>query len=298
MLARGIILSLRALSELALFPRSSPSSSCNTLHPTLQSGWTWMTKDGPNKGKSFQVPTIPIVCEKTAPHAVHWVVAVFHSFKTHLHPIAIDADTSKVHQGWLRLYQNNLYVHLHSQLKAPSPPLPPKPSLQPTPPKTMSPVVPSTTATDPIAELRAEISSLWDKFYKYIATHEACCCRKDSSNEESTHSPPPPPHYVLKIEDGALKAFINPPSWLATVLRAPDLPTRFTGNLVICCPVWLGSPSRDALEAIKLKFGGSSPFYLGVSQNGHLTVSTMADRSLVTNSFSCPPDPSVPMACP
>ncbi|KAI6040125.1 hypothetical protein EDC04DRAFT_2998953 [Pisolithus marmoratus] len=247
-----------------------------------------MTKDSPNKGKSFQVPTIPIVCEKTAPHAVHWVVTVFHLFKTHLHPITIDTDTGKVHQGWLHLYQNNLYVHLHTQLKVPPPPLPPKPSPQPTHvSKAMPLVAPSTTATDPVAELQAEISSLWDKFYKYIATHEACCHHsnpsptaslEDGSNEESTHSPPPPPCYTLrKIEDNAIEAFINPPTWLATVLRAPDLPTHFTGNLIICCPVSLGSPPRDALEAIKLKFGGSSPFYLGVGQNGHLTVSAMAE---------------------
>ncbi|KAI6010267.1 hypothetical protein EDC04DRAFT_2610278 [Pisolithus marmoratus] len=268
-----------------------------------------MTKDGPNKGKSFQVPTIPIICEKTAPCAVHWVVTVFHLFKTHLHPVTIDTDTGKVCQGWLCLYQNNLYVHLCSQLKAPPPPLPPKPSLQPThTPKTTPPMVPSTTTTDPVAELQAKISSLRDKFYKYITTHEACChhsnpspsaSSEDSSNAESTHSPPPPPHYILrKIEDNAVEAFVDPPTWLATVLRAPDLPTCFTGNLIICCPVSLGSPPRDALEAIKLKFGGSSPFYLGVSQNGHLTVSATADRSLVTNSFSFPPDPSVPMARP
>ncbi|KAI5983726.1 hypothetical protein EDC04DRAFT_2616036 [Pisolithus marmoratus] len=272
MLARGITLSLRALSELILSLQSSPI-------------WTWMTKDGPNKGKSFQVPTIPIVCEKTAPHAVHWVVTVFHSFKTHLHPVTIDTDTGKVHQGWLRLYQNNLYVHLRSQLKVPPPPLPPRPSLQSTcTPKATPSVVPSTTATDPVAKLQAEISSL---------NPSPSASLEDGSNKEST------PRYVLKkIEDNTIEAFINPPTWLATGLKAPDLPTCFTGKLIICCPMSLGPPPRDALEAIKLKFGGSSPFYLRVSQNGHLTVSAMAERSLVTNSFMFPPDPSVPMACP
>ncbi|KAI6024363.1 hypothetical protein EDC04DRAFT_2606531 [Pisolithus marmoratus] len=78
-------------------------------HPPI---WTWTTKDSPNKGKSFKVPTIPIICKKAAPCTIHWVVAVFHLFKTHLHPVAIDANTGKVHQGWLHLYQNNLWVHL------------------------------------------------------------------------------------------------------------------------------------------------------------------------------------------
>ncbi|KAI5989688.1 hypothetical protein EDD15DRAFT_2370395 [Pisolithus albus] len=46
--------------------------------------WTWSVKASPNKGKAFQVPTIPIACDKTAPWAVQWIVAVFHSFKAHL----------------------------------------------------------------------------------------------------------------------------------------------------------------------------------------------------------------------
>ncbi|KAI6000438.1 hypothetical protein EDC04DRAFT_2908788 [Pisolithus marmoratus] len=70
--------------------------------------WTWTTKDGPNKGRSFQVPTIPITCVKTAPKAVHWMVAVFHLFKAHLNPVAIHSDTGRVLPGWLRLYQNNI----------------------------------------------------------------------------------------------------------------------------------------------------------------------------------------------
>ncbi|KAI6000235.1 hypothetical protein EDC04DRAFT_2612098 [Pisolithus marmoratus] len=124
-----------------------------------------MTKDGPNKGKSFQVPTIPIVCKKAAPCTVHWVVVVFHSFKTHLHPVALNTDSGKVHQGWLCLYQNNLYVHLWSQLKAPTSPPPPKPSPQPTCPSGVLPAKgPPTTAPDPIAELWAKISALYEKF--------------------------------------------------------------------------------------------------------------------------------------
>ncbi|KAI6006400.1 hypothetical protein EDC04DRAFT_2611472 [Pisolithus marmoratus] len=206
-------------------------------HPPV---WTWTTKDGPNKGKSFQVPTIPIVCEKTAPCTVHWVVVVFHSFKTHLHPITIDTDSGKVHQGWLHLYQNNLH-----------PPQPP----------------PSTASS------------------------------KEDSDEESTHDPPPPPSYTLKkIEDNVIKAFVNPPHWLVSFLTTPNIPTCFTSRLSVVSLLSLGSLLGDALEAVKLKFGGSSPFYVGVSQNGLLTISAMADCGLVTQMFAYPSNPSIPTA--
>ncbi|KAI6015524.1 hypothetical protein PISMIDRAFT_115524, partial [Pisolithus microcarpus 441] len=99
-------------------------------HPPI---WTWSVKAGPNKDKSFQVPTVPIACDKTAPRAVQWIVAVFHSFKAHLNPIAISADTGKVHPAWLRLYQNNLHIHLCNQLKA-------RPSGKRSAPPTSSPV--------------------------------------------------------------------------------------------------------------------------------------------------------------
>lgn len=108
---------------------------------------TWTTKDGPNKGNSFPVQTTPIICEKNAPKVVHLMVAVFHSFKTHLKPIAIDAETGRVHPGWLRLYRSNMYVHLRSQLKA-SLPKRAQPPPKPSPPPTRDYAA---TARDPVA---------------------------------------------------------------------------------------------------------------------------------------------------
>ncbi|KAI6024359.1 hypothetical protein EDC04DRAFT_2606526 [Pisolithus marmoratus] len=96
------------------------------------------TKDGPNKGKSFQAPTIPLTCKKTAPRAVQWLVTVFHPFKAHLNPVAIDNKTKR---GQLKA---------SSPLRNWPPPPPPQPPWLP----------PSTTAPGTIAKLQAEIQPL------------------------------------------------------------------------------------------------------------------------------------------
>ncbi|KAI5993388.1 hypothetical protein EDC04DRAFT_2910794 [Pisolithus marmoratus] len=154
------------------------------------STWTWTTKDGPNKGKSFQVPTIPIKCDKSAPKAIHCMVAVFHLYKAHLNPVALDSDNGRVKQGWLRLYQNNMYVHLRGQLKGRTPPkqaTPPPP--KPCPPTHPNPDQgPPTTAKPPslehvLAELQREIHELWERFSNYISSDEACCMLNNHSPE-------------------------------------------------------------------------------------------------------------------
>ncbi|KAI5988662.1 hypothetical protein EDC04DRAFT_2912469 [Pisolithus marmoratus] len=222
-----------------------------TSHPPV---WTWMTKDGPNKGKSFQVPTVPVVCEKTTPRAIRWLVAVFHSFKTHLNPVAIDTETGKVHQGWLHLYQNNLHVHLQSQLKVASPPSPPAKPWPPTPHppgKTPAKAHPTTTNSQ-IAALQVEIRA---------------------------HLFPPPPQFSLQgvNSDGSPTAVTDHPTWLVTALWTPDIPDCFTGNLVYTSPLTLSPFPGNIIEAVKLKFGGASPFYLGVSWSRHLAVAATSE---------------------
>ncbi|KAI6017425.1 hypothetical protein EDC04DRAFT_2608047 [Pisolithus marmoratus] len=249
--------------------------------------WTWMTKDGPNKGKSFQVPTIP--------HTIHWVVVVFHSFKTHLNPVAIDTDTSKDHQGWLCLYQNNLYVHLQSLLKAP-PPLTTKPSPQPSQP-TGTPQAKghSTTAPDPIAELHVEIHSLCENNSLSSASSEA-----SSEKEPSPATPHPPKKLLISCVDceGSPGFLTNPPSWLVTFLQTPGLLPRFTVLPLVCTPLSLTPLPGDTKEAVRLRFGSASPFYVGVGSSGVMTFSTSTDCGLVTHTYDYPPDPSVLTICP
>ncbi|KAI6009955.1 hypothetical protein EDC04DRAFT_2610429 [Pisolithus marmoratus] len=206
--------------------------------------WTWITKDSPNTGNSFQVPTIPITCDKAAPKAICWMAAVFHSYKAHLNPIAIDKDSGRVKQGWLRLYQNNMYVHLQGQLKtctSPKQVLPP--STKPTPP-TQHPnpdqVSPSTVnpLENMLAELQKELCELQEKFTNYILSHKACCMHgnhqsSESSSSEDGHNDkvpprsPPLPHLYITDHDGSSVPDPNPPTWLVTTLTNPSIPPIF-----------------------------------------------------------------------
>ncbi|KAI6028184.1 hypothetical protein EDC04DRAFT_2605751 [Pisolithus marmoratus] len=255
--------------------------------------WTWMTKDGPNKGKSFQVPTIPIVCEKTAPHTVHWVVVVFHSFKTHLNPVTIDADTGKVHQGWIHLYQNNLYVHLQSLLKVP-PPLTTKPSPQPLQP-TGTPQAKghSTTAPDPVTELCE------GELFPFNSSSSASLEASSKKEPSPITSHPPKKLLILYMDcEGGSGFLTNPPSWLVTFLQTPDLPPHFTVLPLVCTPLSLTPLPGDTTEAVRLRFGSASPLYVRAGPSGAFAFSTSANCDLVTHTYDYPPDPSVLTICP
>ncbi|KAI5981239.1 hypothetical protein EDD15DRAFT_2380030 [Pisolithus albus] len=239
--------------------------------------WTWVTKDGRNKGKSFQVPTTPVACAKNAPRAVRWMVAVFHSFKAHLNPIAIDADSGRVHQGWLHLYQSNMYLHLQTQIKAlqprhpPIPPNPPNPTAHPPPEilclsyeRRFIPYVRSSTITSSPTRHAALVA----------ATNHLMPPRRLTPSKGLTPPSPSPPAFTL-VEAG------------------PDGREDRRMHLTMPAPLSTSLP-EPVLEAIKLRFVGSPPFYLGISRLGALAVATTADRSLVSTILNFPSDPSVP----
>ncbi|KAF9243580.1 hypothetical protein BU15DRAFT_72241 [Melanogaster broomeanus] len=95
--------------------------------------WQWTTKNGPNAGKTFKVPTIPTHCPKGSCKAISWLVNAFHSFKAHLTPSVL--HDGKVPKPLLQIYQSNMPVApgaapstlnpekavLHSQAMSPPP---------------------------------------------------------------------------------------------------------------------------------------------------------------------------------
>ncbi|KAI6137010.1 hypothetical protein F5141DRAFT_1209314 [Pisolithus sp. B1] len=266
--------------------------------------WTWTTKDGPSKGKSFKVPTIPIACDCSAPWVVQWIIMVFHSFKAHLNPVTLDPQSGRVLPRWLCLYQNNFYVHLQSQLRTGSMPTQ-APTTTPKPPQPTQPLIPSTTA-NPLSELQEELQLLHEKFYQFMSSHEACCGRCSGSptnssksdsggDDSSSHSPIPPLPFTLmdNSPEGAVPVS-DPPSWLVAVLQHPDTLEDFTGELYSPGPPENQLHPRT-LTAIKLVFSGSPPFYLGIAGDKSLHVSAMADCALVATTLKLPPDPSIPL---
>ena len=83
-----------------------------SAHPLF---WFWTVKAGPNAGKSFCIPTVPTSCGKDSPQAVQWLISAFHAFKAQLTPKAINAKTGQVLPAYVKVYQNNMLLHLAQQ---------------------------------------------------------------------------------------------------------------------------------------------------------------------------------------
>jgi len=77
--------------------------------------WSWITKADPNAGTSFQVPTVPTLCPKDSPKAIHWIVSIFHVFKSQLAPQALNPEIGRENPAYVKLYQTNMLLHLHAQ---------------------------------------------------------------------------------------------------------------------------------------------------------------------------------------
>ena len=130
----------------------------------------------PEQGQVFPSPTIPTSCQKTSHKAIRWIVAVFHSFKTHLNPIVLEGDAGRVLPAWVRLYENNFLIHIQGQAKALSLPTRPTITRKAEPPKiptSTQTAIPS-TATE-IAELRQKLSDLRREFSEFRQAHRTCC---------------------------------------------------------------------------------------------------------------------------
>ena len=100
---------------------------CTIYHPLISCiviqhfishlySWSWTTKAGSNQGKTFSVPTIPITCEKDAHKALHWTVSLFHFFKFHLNPEALDLEMERMLPSLVKIYQSNMLLHYWSQI--------------------------------------------------------------------------------------------------------------------------------------------------------------------------------------
>jgi len=144
-------------------PPTIPHSVLQHLaaHPQT---WSWMTRAGPSTGKSFQVPTVPIVCRKDSPKAIQWLVSAFHSFKSQLIAQALSPETGRVLRAYVQLYQNNMLLHLHAQQAQVGPP--------PSASAFITRAQPGHTPPPPTVVI-VEIAVLWSEFKAFCSKHEA-----------------------------------------------------------------------------------------------------------------------------
>ncbi|KAI6046792.1 hypothetical protein EDC04DRAFT_2597896 [Pisolithus marmoratus] len=158
-----------------------------------------------------------------------------------------------------------------------------------------------------LEELQKELADLWEKFTNYISSHKACCARNnhssaesseaeddhDDNNQSNSHSPP-----LLYITDseGVGMPDPNPPTWLATAVANPDIPSIFQGE--VYSPDCLSNDPlpRGTISAVKLIFEGTSPLYLGLLKDWSLVLATSAHHEAVDVTLRFPHNPSVPTA--
>ena len=107
-----------------------------STHPLV---WSWSVKASPNAGKSYRVPTVPTLCGRDSPQAVQWLVSAFHTFKAQLMPKAIDTRTGQVLPAYVKVYQNNMLLHLAQQQARAPPAKATPPSKSTAPPQAVFP---------------------------------------------------------------------------------------------------------------------------------------------------------------
>ena len=248
--------------------------------------WTWTTRAGPRAGKSFQIPSISTAYSRDSPKAIQWIVTIFHAFKVQLAPQAISQETGRVLPGYVKLYQNNMLVHLRSQqaqLKARSKPSSPQTMKACPPPPSQSPPSPT------IADLLSQIEALRSDFEEFKHTHEApssVVFSSQASSPEAAHTvlpndPPSPPSSTssMSIVEESTAHPSHP--WLQPIIdhrHSPVFISRIDSSMA---PMFSYAMPDDVQQVLTVGYPKASPRYLGVDSNGDLRVSAQCPSEFV-----------------
>ncbi|KIM64579.1 hypothetical protein SCLCIDRAFT_23316 [Scleroderma citrinum Foug A] len=268
-----------------------PAVPCSMLshikaHPLT---WTWTMKAGPKAGKSFTVPTVPTSCRKDSPKAIMWIVSIFHAFKSQLTPCALDPATGWVLPTYVKVYQNNMLIHLRGQQAHPVA----KPSSPPSHPRAQPGIPSHPTGNRPLAEieaLRAEIMALHAKFQAFKTSFKSDLSSSPSPPPSPCTAPtvvppnPPSPSTTSTssmVEEG--KAHSNHP-WLQEIIDSPRCPPLFKHINSSMVPNYSHALPDDVQLSIVVMFGsGLPPWHLGFNSNSNLCVANigLADSIII-----------------
>jgi len=261
-------------------PPAIPRSVLHHLdaHPFY---WSWTMKAGPNAGKSFAVPTVPTSCPKDSPKAVHWMVSIFHAFKAQLAPQALDQETGRVLPAYVKLYQNNMLMHIraqraHSRVGKTSPASAP-PRAAPRPVAVIPPQPPGV-----IAELRQEITALRAEIQALRLLHEASTSLPLSPRTAPTVVPPQPPSPSAASSISMAQEGIAHPDhrWLQAIIDNQYCPPTFRHIDSSMVPSYPLAIPEDVQQVLQVIYEADVRF-VGFDSNGDLCVAIRSPAELV-----------------
>ena len=203
-------------------------------------------------------------------------------------PQAISQETGQVLPGYVKLYQNNMLVHLRSQqaqLRARS---------KPPPPPTVAPLQghppPKSTPGLTIADLLSQIEALRVDFENFKRKHEASSSEASPSLLSSPqvaptvlpNDPPSPPSSTSSMSMVEESKSHPNHQWLQPILdhrHSPAFIKRIDSSMV---PLYSYAMPDDVQQIMAVAYPKASPRYLGVDFNGDLRVSAQCSSEFVT----------------
>ena len=277
--------------------RFAPPAIPNTVlkyveaHPLI---WSWMTKAGPRARKSFTIPTVPTACSKGSPRAIQWIVSIFHTFKLQLAPCALDPETSQVLPGYVKLYQNNMLVHLRSQqARSRAKPLPSTKSKAP------AALPPTVSPSAEISSLRVEIVALQTEFEEFKQSYESPSEASSSPLSPRTAptvvSPQPPSPSTTTSSLSMTQERTSHPQhhWLQLILDHLSCPALFHHIDSSMVPIYIFAMPDDVQHVLMVYTNMRGCRYLGFNSNRDLYVAGHAPAKLIIMSINAPDNTSI-----
>ncbi|KIM50867.1 hypothetical protein SCLCIDRAFT_33931 [Scleroderma citrinum Foug A] len=190
--------------------------------------------------------------------------------------MALDTKTRRVLPAYVKLFQNNMLVHLAQQSRSQaSPPSAPKSRAPPGPPS------PPSVLRVEIATLRSELAALRAEFEEFKSSYES------SSSGDSSSSPSP-----SEVHAASTVMPIHPPSpsssstmsivqektshpqhtWIQPILDHPHCLAFFHHVDSSMVPIHSHAMPEDIHQTVMVMYPKESPRQLGFDSNGDLCV--------------------------
>jgi len=204
------------------------------------------------------------------------MVSIFHAFKAQLAPQALDQETGRVLPAYVKLYQNNMLMHIraqraHSRVGKTSLASAPRPAavIPPQPPSV-------------IAELRQEIAALRAEVQALRLLHEASTSLPLSPRTAPTVVPPQPPSPSAASSISMAQEGIAHPDhrWLQAVIDNQYCPPTFRHIDSSMVPSYPLAIPKDVQQVLQVIYEADVRF-MGFDSNGDLCVAIQSPAELV-----------------